>query len=107
QLGIVALRKIAMQVCEIVRIANRDDSLHRGAEVEAMGMEAFFVDHLEIELFGLFAVRVLRLPVNPLRDFKYYEESERERDSGHRCNLLGEQIHHRGDEQHQEGEREP
>src|SRR5258708_15139952 len=64
QFGVVALGQVAMQMCEIAGIANRDQLLLRSEEPEANRIDLAFLDQLQIELLGLLTVSMLGLAVD-------------------------------------------
>src|SRR5262249_9909846 len=104
QFGGVAFREVAMKVSQVTRIADRDNPFRVAAQVEALRMEPFFLHHLEVELFRLFTISVLRLPVDLLRNLEDDEQADGETDSPDGRDLLGEKIDHRGTEQNRERE---
>ena len=95
-----------MQIRQVVGIANRDDSLGGAVEFQPLRMQPVFLDHFQIELLRFLAVRVLGLSIDLLRNLKDHKKSKRKCDAPNRRNLLGEQIHNRGDQQDDERKRQ-
>ena len=106
QLGRIALGQVAMQMREVVRIADRNQLLGGGEQAETDRIDLAFLDQLQIELLGLLAVGVRDLSVDLFRNLENHEQREREADARNGRDLLGEQVDDRGREQNRERQRE-
>src|ERR1700687_6352451 len=91
-----------MEVRQVARIANRDQSLLGSEQAESNRIDLLLLHQLEIEFLGLLAVCVRSLAVDLFRDLKNQEEPKREGDPGDRRDLLGEQIDYCGCAQNHE-----
>ena len=106
QLGVVALGQVAMQMREIVGVADRNQFLMRREQAEANRIDLVFLDQFQIELLGLLAVGVRDLSVDLFRDLEHHEQRERETDARDGRDLLGEKVDDRGREQNYKRQRE-
>src|ERR1700687_544914 len=104
--GVVALGQVTMEMRQVARIANTDESLLGSEQAESNRIDLLLLHQLEIEFLGLLAVCVRSLAVDLFRVLKNTEQRECEGDTGDRCDLLGEQIDDGGCEQNYERKRE-
>ena len=81
QRGLVWFGQVAMQMRQVVGIADGDDFLLAAVESELLRDQLTLIDQFEVELLGLLAIGMLDVALDTLRDRKDHEESKREDDA--------------------------